>query len=113
MPTTTSIVKNTFLSGITAAAIISYPGLTDLPDQYPVPDYNLHIVKQSTPLAQNNAFPENFYVSHHCGAVEFPAGSINEHIDVIHNFVSKLLVNTQDIDPQFSKIVDDHFWDLI
>jgi hypothetical protein len=38
--------------------------------------------------------------------------SMNSQIEIIHRFVSTLLENTQDLDPQFSKLVDEHFWEL-
>ncbi len=36
-----------------------------------------------------------------------------EQIDVIHQFASNILDNIKDIEPEFSKTVDEHFWDLI
>ena len=38
---------------------------------------------------------------------------INDQIEIIHNFVSKILEESQDLDPRFSKAVDKHFWDLV
>ncbi len=34
-------------------------------------------------------------------------------IEVIHRFASNLLENIKDLDPEFSKTVDENFWDLI
>ena len=36
-----------------------------------------------------------------------------EQIDIIHKFASSILDNIKDIDPEFSKTVDENFWDLI
>ena len=36
-----------------------------------------------------------------------------EQIDIIHKFASNILDNIKDLDPEFSKIVDENFWDLI
>ena len=36
-----------------------------------------------------------------------------EQIKIIHTFVSNLLENTEDLDPRISKIVDEHFWELV
>ena len=38
---------------------------------------------------------------------------ISNQIEIIHNFVSKLAENSEDLDPEFSKLVDKHFWDLV
>jgi hypothetical protein len=37
---------------------------------------------------------------------------IRDQIETIHGFVSNILENMQDLDPQFSRLVDEHFWDL-
>ena len=36
-----------------------------------------------------------------------------EQIEIIHKFASSILDNIKDLDPEFSKIVDENFWDLI
>ncbi|MDY6894574.1 MAG: hypothetical protein SVO01_04025 [Thermotogota bacterium] len=36
-----------------------------------------------------------------------------EQIDVIHQFASNILDNIKDLEPEFSKTVDENFWDLI
>jgi hypothetical protein len=36
-----------------------------------------------------------------------------EQIDIIHKFASSILDNIKDLDPEFSKTVDENFWDLI
>lgn len=36
-----------------------------------------------------------------------------EQIDTIHQFASNILDNIKDLDPEFSKTVDENFWDLI
>lgn len=44
--------------------------------------------------------------------------SVNEdvtrnQIEIIHNFVSTLLENAEELRPEFSEMVDKHFWDLV
>lgn len=34
-------------------------------------------------------------------------------IDAIHSFASNILENIEDIDPEFSKVIDENYWDLI
>lgn len=38
---------------------------------------------------------------------------ISYQIEVIHSFVSKVLEESQDLDPKFAKVVDKYFWDLV
>ncbi|MDM8568358.1 hypothetical protein QUF50_02350 [Thiotrichales bacterium HSG1] len=38
---------------------------------------------------------------------------VSEQIAVLHKFSSSILNNIKDIDPEFSALVDDKFWDLI
>ena len=34
-------------------------------------------------------------------------------VDIIHHFASNILDNIKDLEPEFSKTVDENFWDLI
>lgn len=36
-----------------------------------------------------------------------------EQIEIIYQFASSILDNIKDLDPEFSKAVDKHFWDLV
>jgi len=36
-----------------------------------------------------------------------------EQFNIIQSFASNLLNNTKNLDPEFSRTVDDHFWDLV
>lgn len=38
---------------------------------------------------------------------------IAEQIEVLHEFSRSMLNNIQDIDPEYSALVDEKFWDLI
>lgn len=37
---------------------------------------------------------------------------ILEQVEIIHQFVSKISKNIQDLDPRFSDIINKHFWEL-
>ena len=37
----------------------------------------------------------------------------NEDLETIKNFNLKIISNTKELEPEYSKVVDDHFWDLI
>jgi hypothetical protein len=36
-----------------------------------------------------------------------------EQINIIHKFASSILDNIKELEPEFSKTVDDNFWDLL
>ena len=36
-----------------------------------------------------------------------------QKLEAIHKFASNLLENIEDLDPEFSKVVDENYWDLI
>lgn len=38
---------------------------------------------------------------------------LSEQIEVLHKFSKLMLNNVQDIDPEFSALVDEKFWDLL
>ncbi len=33
--------------------------------------------------------------------------------EILENFVKSITINTKELDPDFSKFVDDNFWDLV
>lgn len=37
----------------------------------------------------------------------------SKKIETIHKFASNLLENIEDLDPEFSKVIDENYWDLI
>lgn len=36
-----------------------------------------------------------------------------QKIETIHKFASNLLEHIEDLDPEFSKVIDENYWDLI
>ena len=44
-----------------------------------------------------------------------PKNSIfeNEQVAIIHRFASNLIENIEDFPPEYSEIIDEHFWELI
>ncbi len=38
---------------------------------------------------------------------------LSEQIEVLHEFSKSMLNNVKDIDPEFSDLVDEKFWDLL
>jgi len=92
----------TFISGITTAACVWY-GVNSGPSiPYPLAD---------TPEITQCCLPhtdfQNPYYSLSRANADF-----NDQIETIHGLVSKLIENTQDLDPRISKLIDDNFWEL-
>ena len=38
---------------------------------------------------------------------------LNKQIETIHGFASNILDNIIDLDPEFSRIIDENYWDLV
>lgn len=36
-----------------------------------------------------------------------------DKLEIIHQFASTLLENIEDLDPEFSQVIDENYWDLI
>lgn len=36
-----------------------------------------------------------------------------KNIETIHRFASNILENIEDLDPEFSRVIDENYWDLI
>ena len=43
----------------------------------------------------------------------FKGERIKEQIEILNSFVSLLIDNSQDLDPEFSATVNKHFWDMV
>ena len=39
--------------------------------------------------------------------------SMTNQIETIHSFMIKLMEGSEELDPEFSKAVDRHFWDIV
>jgi len=55
--------------------------------------------------------PTEYYNNDHY-SIKSLGSDMNEQIEIVHNFVSSLLENTQDLDPRISKLIDENFWEL-
>jgi len=38
---------------------------------------------------------------------------MSEETKIIEDFISKLIENMEDMDPEISKLIDEHFWELV
>ena len=48
-----------------------------------------------------------------CKQCEIREAELTENEVTLQDFISKLLENMTDLDPEYSKVVDRHFWGLI
>lgn len=98
------IVKTKYMAGVVStAAVLLYGYLGNTQLLSPEKDYSTELSSVQMP----SEFDHNPYYAIVDGY------SINDQIEIIHNFVSKILEESQDLDPRFSKAVDKHFWDLV
>lgn len=58
------------------------------------------------------ALEENIEYNPYYSLLNTDALTTRNQIETIHNFVSTLLDNSEDINPDYSKVVDKHFWEL-
>lgn len=93
------------VGGVATATVLVYSHLGVVDINLPSKNYKTAIKQQICP-EEFSAYPyyytfvENQY-------------RIKNQVEVLHNFVSNLIENTEDINPDFSQTVDKHFWDLI
>jgi hypothetical protein len=99
-----------YLTAIPTAAVFlySYVGAVNLPERNIAP-----IKKETGVMAMSTAMKipwEDSCKPHY----KFVSDNqiIEEQINIIHDFVSVLLEESQDLDPKYSKVVDKYFWEL-
>jgi hypothetical protein len=92
------------LGGVTTAAVLSYAylGFCDIV----MPEENHKFIEEC------NLLPEGYSNNQYYTLIE-GENRTKDQVEIIHKFVSALVENTQDLNPDFSKTVDSHFWDLI
>lgn len=68
----------------------------------------------------NPPSPSNCQVDHGLSYLTEPYSIIpksslfeNEEINIMHGFASNLIENIEDLPPEYSEIIDEHFWELI
>lgn len=92
------------IGGVTTAAVLSYAylGFCDIVE----PEQNHQVIEEC------NLLPEEYSGNPYYTLIQGEYRLKNQ-VEVIHNFVSVLVENTKDLNPDFSESVDKHFWDLI
>ena len=46
-------------------------------------------------------------------ATIFSSDANADKVEIIHQFASNLLENIEDLEPEFSQVIDENYWDLI
>ena len=92
------------IGGVTTAAVLSYAylGFCDIVE----PEQNHQVIVEC------NLLPDEYSSNPYYTLIEGEY-RLKDQIEVIHNFVSVLVKNSKDLNPDFSESVDKHFWDLI
>jgi hypothetical protein len=75
-------------------------------------DYYVGNKIQKKPISLMPTPPINEYTSDYINNIQ-PISYIDRDEDVLMNFVGSIIVNTKNLDSDFSKFVDDNFWDLV
>jgi hypothetical protein len=103
-----------YFTAIPTAAVLvyAYMGAVNLPDRnfYPTKK-EIGVMATTETMTIKNILLENNSIN---SDYKFISDNqiIVEQINIIHNFVSLLLRESQDLDPKYSKVVDKYFWDL-
>lgn len=98
------IVKTKYMAGAGSTAAVLLYAYLDNPQPFSLEeDYSTELDSGHLPLG----YKHNPYYT------ILNDYSINNQIKAIHNFVSRILEESQDLDPRFSEIVDKHFWELV
>lgn len=103
-----------YLTALPTAAVLvcSYMGNVSLPE----PTTNMKRSEVNVMSHAKNSTITNLPVLDNISNLNYTFASnhqtIEEQINIIHNFVSLLLRESQDLDPKYSKVVDKYFWDL-
>lgn len=97
-------LRNMVCSFVATSVVLSYAYIGQ-PDSYP-------IVKNHTlPNQGGNILPEDYDHNSYYD-LRSEEQRIREQVGIIHDFVSDLMDNSEDLDPRFSETVSKHFWDL-
>jgi len=91
------------IGSATTAAVLCYSYMVGAPATNPVDLVSLNAQFQA-PSEMNFDYYQ---------LIDKDQAAALEQIDVIHQFASNLLDNIKDLEPEFSKTVDENFWDLI
>jgi hypothetical protein len=92
----------TLTGGITTAAVLCYFSLSS---PYCLPEENLFTEAEAEAVSQ--WYDPNPYYK-----IYRDKSNLDTQIEIIHRFVSYIVENSQDLNPEFSKVVDKYFWDL-
>lgn len=92
-------ITSRLVSGVATAVVIGYSGFGE-----PVLQNDFHYDSKES---------VNWYKEQHYLLNENDFMSISEQIEVLQQFSSSILNNIKDIDPDYTKLVDEKFWDLV
>jgi len=95
-----SKVKSAVTLATTAVLLYNYPGAPGL--------NHTDFLNPTTPMCVPEEMCFDYY-----GVSSEEQKRAADQIEIIHQFASNILDNIKDLDPEFSKTVDENFWDLI
>ncbi len=97
-------IKYTLAGGLVTTAVLWYTSISNPPCDF---DLEKELPIMSDAIAVSSVYDPNPYYE-----ISSQKSPINSQIEIIYNFVSALVENSKDLDPDFSKAVDKHFWEL-
>ena len=93
----------TLAGGLTTAAVLCYFSLSNQDCRTDEDYFHEADLQQVSQYYDPNPYYKIFIDEYH----------LDNQIEIIHKFVSILMEESQNLNPEFSKAVDKHFWNLI
>jgi hypothetical protein len=97
-------IRDTLAGGLATTAVLCYASLNN-----PYCEFDIVKELENKPLSVPIS---SFYDPNPYYQILSEISPLNSRIEIIHKFVSTLIENSKDIDPEFSRAVDKHLWDL-
>lgn len=95
---------SSLIGGAVTFATIGYCALN------PTPRLNIENYHDLTP--QDPAILRSIIDSYTCYKAFNQVDILDREVDIIHSFVNKMVENSEPTPQEFSKLIDEHFWDL-
>lgn len=96
-----------FVPIVTTTAVL-VGGLYSLPEH--IPSIHYDIPHDTGSFYEQSAQSSNALTSY---SIPSDYADTAKNIETIHKFASDLVEHIEDLDPEFSKVIDENYWDLV
>jgi len=96
-------IRNLVCGVLATSAVLSYVYIGDSNLYNLLENHDINI--------QENFLPKGYDINEYYTLIS-KEDKVKEQIGIIHDFISNLIENSEDLDPNFAETVTKHFWDL-